>query len=84
MDPLKSQQLHDKTKIALNVRQWLNLTWRKHYLASVDVFDERTMPLISPYVIQQRNGYDCGLFIFRYALAFYQVSSLQMMLSIVI
>jgi len=77
MDPLKSQQLHDKSKIAHNVHQWLDLTWRKRSLASVDVFDERTMPLISPSVIQQRNGYDCGLFICRYALAFYQVKNFK-------
>jgi len=71
---LDSLTYHDPDKIARLVRRWLNDLWKQRYGAGdIDFFDEITIPMLKPSVSQQDNSYDCGLFVCKYALAFYQM-----------
>jgi hypothetical protein len=78
LDSLKLANLHHKEEIARNIYAWLNALWRERYKYVGNIFDESTMPIFTPYVPQQNNSFDCGLFLCKYALAFKNLDKFEL------
>ena len=62
LDPLL---FHNKDYYASKIYEWLNHNWNGEDLPSP--FNNDSMPLLTPKVPYQENGYDCGVFVCRYA-----------------
>jgi hypothetical protein len=78
LDSYKLANLHHKEEIARNIYAWLNALWRERYFLDGNLFDESTMPIFTPYVPQQKNSFDCGLFLCKYALAFKNLDNFEL------
>jgi len=68
-DSLKEYKLHNASVIARAVRDWLNYEWNEAFPKKQlkNPFSKKSMVLAGLEVPQQPNGYDCGVFVCRYA-----------------
>ncbi|KAJ8605568.1 hypothetical protein CTAYLR_000147 [Chrysophaeum taylorii] len=69
MDSLK---MHRAATVHFNLRTWLCLEARKKnkplHLDDTTAFSKDHLPLATPAVPMQANGWDCGVFVLRYAI----------------
>jgi len=68
-DSLKEDKLHNASDIARAVRSWLNYEWSEAFPKKQlkNPFSKKSMVLARLEVPQQPNGFDCGVFVCRYA-----------------
>ena len=71
LDSLGNSTIHDGKDIGWAIRNVLNSEWQRHYNTTLDrtsrPFTHRCLPLLTPKVVRQDNGFDCGMFVCRYA-----------------
>ncbi len=72
---LDSLKAHQKTKVKTNIYNWLNLEAERlsefqdiSSESKKGVFNTYSIPLVAPKIPYQNNGWDCGVFVCRYAL----------------
>ena len=72
---LDSLGAHDGKKIASNLYDWLNHQAKiaQTKISGAVSFNTRTLPLCTPPIPQQKNGYDCGVFVCRYFEGFWEL-----------
>jgi len=70
-----SLKMHQKERVAFNIRKWLNYEWNrvaKNKKKNMKrIFDKWTMRLFTPKIPYQTNSCDCGVFVCRYAYGLY-------------
>lgn len=49
------------------IYKWLNFELQRHEEGHAFLFSSKTMPVLAPDIPKQDNGYDCGVFVCRYA-----------------
>lgn len=73
---LDSLKAHKKNKVAKKVRAWLNSEWNRINSPPTDEespFSIPSMRVYDPIIPYQDNGWDCGVFVCKYAHALYML-----------
>eukprot|EP00523_Entomoneis_sp_CCMP467_P006986 CAMPEP_0168734242 /NCGR_PEP_ID=MMETSP0724-20121128/8709_1 /TAXON_ID=265536 /ORGANISM="Amphiprora sp., Strain CCMP467" /LENGTH=1244 /DNA_ID=CAMNT_0008781333 /DNA_START=148 /DNA_END=3882 /DNA_ORIENTATION=+ len=68
-----SLRAHSMQLVASKIREWLNGEWARGNGDSEQPFTGESTKVYAPKVPYQDNGWDCGVFVCRYAYALYQM-----------
>jgi hypothetical protein len=72
-DSLVGSGLHNHHAVAADLFKWLNGLWNHTYSCVGNRFSSIMMPLFSPNVPWKINGYDCGAYVYHYALHLFSI-----------
>ncbi|KAL7578136.1 hypothetical protein ACA910_012582 [Epithemia clementina (nom. ined.)] len=68
-----SLKAHSKFQVAKKILAWLNAEWKRINGVEDEPFTSKSMAVYAPKVPYQENGWDCGVYVCRYAYALYNL-----------